>query len=234
MTTANSTSVDSNKIAKRSGKSSFTSTEADSDLDLLLWRLQARTKSNPDLGAMFGLTSCGAKSGVTTLAANLSARAANSSMGPVLLIDANISTPRLHRMFRMGGKPGLVDLLIGSSTPEECIKNSGVEELDILPVGSKEAIQTGRVLPDSYAEVTSWIRERYRTIFIDLPTIEEMRHSLFLARLTDITIVAVRSEGPRRSSVASSVQGLVDDGVNIGGTVLTRRRVYTPRWLRND
>ena len=152
-------------------------------------------------------------------------------MGPVLLIDANIKSPRLHRIFRQDGKVGWMDLLAGLSTPDEAIRPTSVTDLDLLPLGSKETMRNGRIIPGNYADFVHWIREHYRTIFIDFPSIESMRHSLMLARLTDTTIVAVRCEVARRSEVSSALQRLDEDGVRIGGTVLTRRHVHTPRWF---
>ena len=223
-------SIASKGASKRSNSSIDNSS---SELDSLLWRLSARTVSNDELGTIFGLTSCGPKSGVSTLATNLAIRASNNHMGPVLLIDANFKSPQLHRIFRHDGKVGLMDLLVGSSTPEEAIRPTSVTDLDLLPLGSKETMRNGRIIPGNYADFTHWIRERYRTVFVDFPSIESMQHSLMLARLTDTTIVAIRCEGARRSEVSSAMERLNEDGVKIGGTVLTRRRIYTPKWFRH-
>lgn len=217
----------------RSKRSSAAVDNSNSDLDMLLWRLRARTKVDDKLGTIIGLSSCGPKSGVTTLATNLSVRAANNHMGPVLLIDANDGSPRLHRIFRQDGKTGLLDLLVGSKTPDEAIQQTSVKDLDLLPLGSRDSLRDGRIIPENYSHFAMWIREHYRTVFIDFPAVESMRQALMLARLTDITVVAVRSEAARRSEVAGSIERLTEDGVNVGGTILTRRRIYTPRWLRN-
>ncbi|MCY2974485.1 MAG: CpsD/CapB family tyrosine-protein kinase [Planctomycetota bacterium] len=205
----------------------------DSDMDMLLWRLRARVEVNANTATLIGLTSCSAKSGVSTLATNLSVRAASSHMGPVLLVDGNMGDPALQRIFQMKVEKGLIDLLVGSGTPEEAIHSTAIDSLDVMPVGSNESLRIGRIIPENYDEVVTWIRDRYRTVFIDLPTIESMRHSLFLAKLCDTTIIAVRSDAVRRSEATAAIQRLADDGVKITGTILTRRRVYTPRWLRN-
>lgn len=234
--TATSRTVDkiSNTATQVASKRSTSSVDnSNYELDSLLWRLCARTVSNDELGTLYGLTSCGPKSGVSTLAANLAIRASNNHMGPVLVIDANIKSPRLHRIFRQDGKIGLMDLLAGSSTPEEAIRPTSVTDLDMLPLGSKETMRNGRIIPGNYADFVHWIREHYRTVFIDFPSIESLRHSLMLARLADTTIVAIRCEGARRSEVSSAMERLNEDGVKIGGTVLTRRFVYTPRWFRH-
>ena len=224
----------SNTVTKGASKRSNSSVDnSNSELDSLLWRLSARTTSVDKQGTIYGLTSCGPKSGVSTLATNLAIRASNNHMGPVLLIDANIKSPRLHRIFRQDGKVGLMDLLSGSSTPDEAIRPTSVTELDLLPLGSKETLRNGRIIPENYAHFTQWVREHYSTVFVDFTSIEWLRHSLMLARLTDSTIVAIRCEGARRSEVSTALERLNEDGVKIGGTVLTRRRIYTPKWFRH-
>ena len=233
MTTAITVQATNIVAAPASSKPTGLSCDSSSELDRLLWRLRARIETKESTATMIGLTSCGAKCGVTTLSTNLAIHAANNHMGPVLLIDANMGTPRLHRIFRQENRVGLADLLIGVATPEEAVRRTNVEELDLLPIGSKEAVRGGRIVPENYGDIVAWIRDRYRTVFVDLPSIDAMRHSLFLARLLDTTIVAVRSEATSRSKVETAVQRMKEDGVNLGGMVLTRRRVYTPKWLRN-
>jgi Mrp family chromosome partitioning ATPase len=210
-----------------------TMSTSNSDLDMLLWRLRTRIQCDSTAAILVGLTSCSAKSGVTTLTTNLSIRAASNHMGPVLLIDANMGAPRLHKIFKITPRSGLFDLLSGSNTPEEAIHPTAIDSLDLMPFGSRESIRSGKIGPGNYSDIISWIRDRYRTVFIDLPTIDSMRHSLFLARKFDTTIVAVRSESVRRSDAATAIRRMTDDGVNIGGTILTRRFVYTPWWLRH-
>ena len=233
MTANSAPTTDKMPSTARLTLSANASNESASDLDMLLWRLRARIEVNANSGTMIGLTSCGTKCGVTTLVTNLAIRAAESHMGPVLLIDANMDAPRLHRIFRQDAKAGLADLLTGSNTPEEAIRPTSVEELHLMPIGSKEAVRAGRIAPETYGDIVAWIRDRYRTVFVDLPSIDAMRHSLFLARLLDTTIVAVRSDATSKSKVETAVQCMKDDGVTLGGMVLTRRRVYTPQWLQN-
>jgi len=234
MTTANSLPTTNKMPSTAPVKlAASASNESGSDLDMLLWRLRARIETKTSSGTIIGLTSCGTECGVTTLVTNLAIRAANNHMGPVLLIDANMDAPRLHRIFRQDATAGLADLLTGTNTPEEAIRPTSVDELELLPVGSKEAVLDGRIVPETYGDIVAWIRDRYRTVFVDLPSIDAMRHSLFLARLLDTTIVAVRSEATSKSKVETAVQRMKDDGVKLGGMVLTRRRVYTPQWLQN-
>lgn len=202
------------------------------ELDTLLWRLRARADFHPGHAFVVGLTSLCRKSGVSTTVANLAVRASDHNMGPVLLIDGNIGAPRVHRIFRCKGKVGITDVLTGSSSPSEALQKTRVDGLDILPLGASGRLDGSRILPQNYAELITWARQHYQLVFVDLPAVDELRHSLMLARLTDTTLLAVRSEAVHRREAQDAVERLKADGVNLGGCLLTRKRIYTPRFLR--
>ncbi len=224
------------RVPKRSnGKPRGASAKnSDSDLDTLLWRLKARTESENDVGVVFGLTSCCRKTGVSTIAANLAVKASENHMGPVLLIDANLVAPKQHRIFRQSGNVGLVDVLVGGVSPSEAIQPTSTDDLDLMPLGAPETLSQARIALENYNEAMRWIREHYSTVFIDLPQIDDMKHALMLARKTDVTIIAIRSEAVSRKHAVEAIDRFAEDGVNIGGTILTRRKLYTPSWFRSD
>lgn len=207
-------------------------TNPNGDIDNLLWRLRVRTESDEKTGSVIGVTSCCRKSGVTTTVANLAIRAAENHMGPVLLIDANIHSPRHQRIFRQKGAAGLVNVLVEGLPPSEAVHGTATHDLDLMPMGNKDLFFTSRLEPKMFREIIGWAREHYRTILIDLPCVSELQHTLLLARETDVTIVAVRSEGVRSTSVVEMINQLQDDGVEVAGTILTRKKIYTPAWIR--
>jgi len=215
-------------------KSTLSSKGSESELDMLLWRLKARTESTNESGVVFGVTSCCRKSGVSTIAANLAVRASENRMGPVLVIDANLHSPSQHRIFRQTGRMGLLDVLVGAVAPNEAVQPTATEDLDLMALGSTEILSQARLIPENFNEVMRWVREHYSTVFIDFPQIDEMNRALMIARKTDVTIVAVRSESVRRKTVIESIRRFSDDGVNVGGTILTRRKSFTPAWLRPE
>jgi Mrp family chromosome partitioning ATPase len=77
-----------------------------------------------------------------------------------------------------------------------------------------------------------WVSRNYSLVFVDLPQIEHLRHSLLIAKANDLTLVAVRSDSVPRNEVINQIEKLTSDGVEIAGTLLTRRRIYTPSIFR--
>lgn len=205
---------------------------ASAKIDALLWRLKARLESRSEGAHVVGITSCCPGSGVTTTIANLAIRAADHHLGPVLLIDANSLRPRQHRQFRLNPKTGLANILVGNLAPPEAILQTKIIGLDLLPMGDASLLEKSRIMPEHHVELMEWVSQNYSLVFVDLPQIEHLRHSLLIAKANDLTLVAVRSDSVPRSEVINQIEQLVSDGVDVTGTLLTRRRIYAPRIFR--
>lgn len=199
--------------------------------DTLLWRLRAGMDFESPSGYVLGVTSGERRSGVSTVAANLAIRAADNQMHPVLLVDANVRSPKQHRAFRLKGDVGLADVLVRGGTPEEAVQKTRYPGLDVLPLGLKDHFDRARVAADAIEQLDKWMRESYTTVIIDLPDATDLRHTLLLARKADSIVLVVRAESSRRNEIKKAVAKLQQDGVSIGGVVLNRIRQYAPRWL---
>jgi tyrosine-protein kinase Etk/Wzc len=218
---------------KAKSKHSKTRRQKSPHVDALLWRLKARLEPRTDGGHIIGMTSCCRGSGVSTTLSNLAIRAADNHLGPVLLIDANSTAPRLHRIFKeKADVAGLANILIGNAAPGEVVLRTKVEGLDLLPMGSIAKLGESRLIPENYEELMRWVRQNYRLVFVDLPEINDLRHSLLFAKSEDLTLVAVRSDSVTREMATNQIDQLAADGVKVTGTLLTRRRLYTPSFFR--
>lgn len=81
------------------------------------------------------LASPSARQGTTTVVANLAVALARSGQD-VLVIDANLRTPRLHEFFGLGNDAGLATLLHGKAEPAEVIRSvPGHDRLRVVCAG---------------------------------------------------------------------------------------------------
>lgn len=203
--------------------------------DALLWRLDARLESiepvDTDAATLVGVTSCDRRAGVSTVAANLAIRAADHCMGPVLLIDASTERPVIGPKFGLKKAIGLADVLAQRCDVSDAAHASGVQGLDVMPIGAPGLIEQVGLAPESIDALFNGVRESYELVFVDLPAAGQMCQMLLLARRLDATILTVRSEATRRSDVERTAAQLRGDGVPIAGSVLVRQKQYVPRWL---
>ncbi|MEO1498712.1 MAG: CpsD/CapB family tyrosine-protein kinase [Planctomycetota bacterium] len=200
--------------------------------DTLLWRLQPRVEERLGGGCLLGVTGCDSRAGVSTVATNLAIRAADNLQRPALLVDANSVSPRLARSFQLKKAKGLADLLAGECDLNEAAHESRVDGLQIMPMGSKGLIDRIGIDHRIVDNLLESLRESFEMVVFDLPSVAEMRQMLLIARRLDGVVMAVRSEATPAGRLQESAETLADDGVPVVGSVLTRRKHYTPGWLR--
>jgi polysaccharide biosynthesis transport protein len=203
------------------------------EVSTLAWRIKARLDKNDGMGQIVAVTSCCRKAGVSTLVSNLAYCAVGDQLGPVLVIDANMAAPFQHQIFGSDAKIGLVDVMLGTMAPDECVVSTNVPSLDVMPLGLASRLNLARVISNYCDEMLAWARNHYETILVDLPQIDDLRHGLMIARKADMTLIAIRANAVRYAHAAKNIERLVQDGVTVSGTILTRQTIRTPRILRS-
>ncbi len=177
-------------------------------------------------------TSSNPAEGKSTTCVNTAITLALADM-KVLLIDADMRKPTVHRYFKLDNKEGLSNALLGMCKPEECIRRAkDVESLSIVTSG---------VLPPNPSELLSGtameaLLEKYSTMFdfiiIDSPPINVVTDALAVSKLADGVVVVAAQNITRTDDVAHAVSSLKFAGANILGFVLNRVRHTTKKYSR--
>lgn len=179
---------------------------------------------------VLGVTSCRRGEGVSTVASQLAVAAATSGRLSVLLIDANLARPMVHRTFRVSQSPGWSDVLGDSRKTRAAIRPSRIKRLSVLPAG----MENRRGWPydgDDVSDVIKTLRADFELILFDLPAVEQTSAALRLARLLDGVFLVVEAERVRYE-VAQRTRELIHRAdVRLLGAVLNKRRQYVPNWL---
>jgi tyrosine-protein kinase Etk/Wzc len=170
------------------------------------------------------VTSAQPGDGTSTVAANLAVTAAQHG-SPTLLIDADLRGGVLHELFGVPRAAGLLDVLTGSASLQECIRSVDAEPngggLFLLPAGSPpvhpaQLRSPGGDMRGNLAE----LRRRYSSIIIDTPPLDRDADALFLGSLADETLVVARSGVTDRDLLIEAIGRLRRANVRIGGLVL--------------
>jgi capsular exopolysaccharide synthesis family protein len=165
------------------------------------------------------ITSAVPHEGKSTTSANLAA--AYAQLGRrVLLMDADLRRPTIHRMFNLGNRIGLTDILTGKAQWEQTIQSTQIENLKVLLAGPilpnpAELLSTGRV-----RELLHMLKGTFDTIICD---------SSVQLSIPDVAIIAPDMDGillvhcPSRvnkEEVLETKKLLGRAGANIVGIVL--------------
>lgn len=176
---------------------------------------------------VLGVTSCRRGEGVSTVASQLAVAAATGGRLSVLLIDANLARPMVHRTFRASQSPGWSDLLGDSRKTRAAIRPSGIKRLSVLPAGMRDR----RGWPYDGDDVIKTLRADFELILFDLPAVEQTSEALRLARLLDGVFLVVEAERVRYEVAQRTRELLHRADVRLLGAVLNKRRQYVPNWL---
>ena len=157
--------------------------------------------------------------GKTTIASNLAIVMA--SLGEkVLLIDADLRRPSIHRMFNVPKSPGLSSHLINRKTLDEIIHKTTVENLFIIPSG---------IIPPNPSELLSHPQlqalletatQSYNRVIVDTPPVASVADPMIISKVVDAVILVIRSRETARDVVSRAVNQLKNVNSDILGAIL--------------
>ena len=163
------------------------------------------------------ITSAVADEGKTTIAANAALSLAKTGKR-VLLIDADLRSPRQHRFWGIGNEIGLTAVLA-----EQCQLLESVTEvepnLEVLPAGQRVA--NPMAILDSHAmhELLAHVELAYDCVIIDTPALAVAADATIVGKKVAGTLIVVRPKGIDRVGLQYARGLLTQSGQNVVGIV---------------
>lgn len=119
--------------------------------------------------------------------------------------------------------PGVLDAMDGRPL-EECVRESGVRGLSILPTGGARERDVARFSMESVSRLLAECSARYDVVIVDAgPVVMSIEASFALARADDVVFVVPRGES--QGMVADALSRLDAIGANVSGIVFNRASV---------
>ena len=165
------------------------------------------------------VTSAGPREGKTVSSANLSVCMANAG-SRTLLVDGDMRRPRVHKVFDMDRNIGLSSILVGTESPEHAIVASGIQGLDILPVGPIPPNPSEIIGSKKMKLFLNDLRKEYARIIIDSPPISAVTDAVALAQMVDTTLLVIRAGITPRQIIQNSLEQLSAVNANVLGAIL--------------
>ena len=157
--------------------------------------------------------------GRSHLAANLAI--VFSQLGErTLLIDADMRYPRQHQLFMLQNKVGLSTVLSGRSRDEAIIRITDLVGLYVLPAGPIPPNPLELLSRLNFDEFLIHVRATFDAVIIDTPALCAGEDAAMIAVRTASALAVARTAQTRVHAFNDMVQGLVNAGVNVVGSVL--------------
>ena len=157
--------------------------------------------------------------GKTTVSVNIAASFAQSGKR-VLIVDADLRKPKIHKAFDVQRDVGLTSFIVGEATIDETIQSTRVPGLDAItsgpvPPNPAELLHTRRL-----EELVEAARARYDVIVFDSPPLGAVTDAAIMASHVDGTIVVARAQVTTKDAFQSSLRQLRDVNARVLGAVL--------------
>lgn len=166
------------------------------------------------------VTSPSPQEGKTTVAANLAIVMAQSG-SRVLLVDTDMRRPRVHKAFGIARpRVGLSTMILGESTAERAISQTGMENLDVLVCGPTPPNPSELIHTDAFRAVVDEISGMYDRVIFDSPPVGVVTDAAILSKMVDGTILIVKSLKTTRDAARHAIGTLKDIDAEILGAVL--------------
>lgn len=168
------------------------------------------------------LTSATPGEGKSTTAANLAIVLAQADMR-VILVDADLRRPSLHKVFRLPNHTGLSTALLDKQhNPEMYLQEADVPNLRILvtgpiPPNPAEMLSSTRML-----EVIETLKGQADVVVFDMPPVLAVADASILASRVDGTVLVVGVGEARGEMLVQAVERLESVGVHPLGVVLNK------------
>ncbi|HNY40921.1 MAG TPA: CpsD/CapB family tyrosine-protein kinase [Bryobacteraceae bacterium] len=185
---------------------------------------------------LIGITSATMGDGKTLNAINLALFFAHRSDSQVILLDADLRRPGVHRRLDLALSPGLADVLQGKCTLDEALcEVEGHPRLRVLTAGETDDGPAELFTSSRWPELIAEVRSKFHTQILDAPPLGVVADTDLLAAACDGLILVVRPDHTDRNSLRNVIPAV---GKKLLGVLLNAVtdwalwRPYTPSYYR--
>ncbi|MBV8727086.1 MAG: AAA family ATPase [Candidatus Eremiobacteraeota bacterium] len=141
----------------------------------------------------------------------------------VLLVDADLRRPSLHRRLKVSNECGLSDVLAGNAQIWDAIYRTKHEDLDLMPSGMSPGNPLKLFQLSHVDTVINQCLSEYDMIVFDAPPMMPILDSTLIGGKADATLLVVAAGSTDRNDVRLSLRRWEKMGLrNVAGIVLNR------------
>ena len=143
----------------------------------------------------------------------------------VLLIDADLRKPKLHRLMKTDNAIGLSNLLtnvVTSGNIEGIFQRTDHPNLTFMSSGTIPPNPANILMSPKMGLMLQFCKKRYDLIIIDCPPVIGLSDAPILARQADASILIVAAKQASRKSAANAIKRLKSSGANLIGAAMTK------------
>jgi protein-tyrosine kinase len=171
---------------------------------------------------VLAVVSPGDGEGKTLTAINLALSLASEVDQTVLLVDADLRNPSIHKSFGIAPEAGLSDHLLSNTPLDRILINPGIDRFVILPGGRRLPNSAEMLGSMKMVRLVRELKQRYpsRIIVFDLPPVLSAADVLAFTPYVDAAVMVVEENRTSRDHLQRAAEMLAS--VELIGTVLNK------------
>ena len=174
------------------------------------------------------VTSARPQEGKTTTAINSAIVLAQKGV-KVLLVDADLRRPSVHKTLGIGPRSGLSNVLTGSATLQQAITVSPVlPNLFVLPAGTPPPNPAELLASTNMKQVLDELREQFDHVVVDTPPTLSVTDAVVLSPRVDAIILVIRSGQTTKQALRRARDILMQVNAHVTGVLLNAVDLSSP------
>lgn len=159
--------------------------------------------------------------GKTTVSSRLAMNLAAAGE-KVLLIDADLRKPRVHKIFSLENKRGLTNLMVDEAPDYSLIHQNLIEGLDVLNCGPLPAQPAELIENSRFTALIADLAGRYDRVIIDSSPVATVIDAAIIATCCDSSLLVIDPGTTDRHVLRQAQSQLEKSGIRILGLVLNK------------
>jgi len=197
---------------------------------MLRTNLQSINPAHPP--KILAITSSINNEGKTVTAINLAITLAHDlNRKNILLVDADLRKGMLPHYLGIKPETGISDILQDGVTLDSALVNIGINNLDILPSGSRKPNPAELLGSPKMKQIIADIKKRYDYIIFDCPPVIPVTDAVVVGSQCDGVVIVIQAARTQRGTVKHAQDLLRQARVEILGYVLTNIEYHIPQYI---
>jgi capsular exopolysaccharide synthesis family protein len=142
--------------------------------------------------------------------------------GRVLLIDADMRNPSLHKLVKRSLGLGLSNVLTGNGRLADCVQDSGIPGLTLLMAGQIPPNPAELLSTDAVMRLIAEATKRFDHVVVDGPPVLGLADAPLLARAVEATVLVIEAEKTSATRARHAIDRLFGVGTHLIGAILTK------------
>jgi capsular exopolysaccharide synthesis family protein len=147
----------------------------------------------------------------------------------VLLIDADLRRPSIHKTLGMGPRIGLSNVLTGGATLQQAtVRSTLLPNLFILPAGTPPPNPSELLASAPMFDLLAEVREQYDHVVVDTPPTLSVTDAVVLSTRADAVVLVIRSAQTTKPALRRARDILAQVNARVAGVLMNAVNLESP------